>query len=79
MNQSTVEDQNVEPTIVIEVVDAAAPACVLRRRLRDSGTGADVFEPTRAGVAHEAVVFGVRHPEIEAAVAINVGKYRAHG
>ena len=35
--------------------------------------------PLAAGIAHQAVVFRVGHPEIEAAVAVDVGKHRAHG
>jgi hypothetical protein len=79
VNQAAVEDQNVEPAVVVEIVDAAAPTHILCRGLRDAGTGANVFEPIRPGVAHEPVIFRVGHPEIEAAVAIDVGKGRAHG
>ena len=37
VNQAAVENQNVEPAVVVEVVNAAAPTGVLRRGLRDSG------------------------------------------
>src|SRR5437879_2281481 len=72
------KDQDVEPAIVVEVVDAAAPTRVLGIRLRNSRTGTDVFESIGAGIAHQAVVLGIRHPEIGPAVAIHVGKYRSH-
>src|SRR4051812_28604672 len=73
------KDEDVEPAVVVEIVDAAAPTCVLRRGLRDSGARTDVFESVLSGVAHQSVVLGIGDQEIEAAVAINVGEYRAHG
>src|SRR5208283_4179433 len=79
MDQAAVEDHDVEPAIVVEVVNSRAPAGVLRGRLRDSGTWPDIFESVCSGVAHQAVVLRVGHPEIHAPVAVDIGKYRTHG
>src|SRR5690242_7261959 len=79
MDESAVEDQDVEPAIVIEVVDACTPARVLRRCLRNSGCWTDILESVLPRVSHQAVVFGIGHPEIHAAVCVDVGKNRTHG
>src|SRR5579863_3885723 len=79
MDKAAVKNQNVEPAVVIEVINAATRACVLRRCLRNSGGRADVLETVRSRVAHQPVVFGIRYPEIEAAIAIHIRKYGAHG
>src|SRR5208282_757777 len=79
MDQAAVEDHDVEPAIIVEVVNSGAPAGVLRGRLRDSGTWPDIFESVCSGVAHQAVVLRVGHPEIHAPVAIDICKYRTHG
>src|SRR3954468_5953261 len=78
MDQSAVKDQEVEPAVVVVVIDSAAPAGVLRIGLGDTGTRTDVLETVTSSVAHQAVVFGVGDPEIEAAIAVDVGEHWSH-
>src|SRR5208282_1801793 len=79
MNQSAVENKNIEPAIVIEVVNPAAPTHILPGLRGDTRSRADVFKSPLAGVAHQAVVPRVGDPQVEQAVAIDVGKHGAHG
>src|SRR6185437_16210278 len=72
------EDQNVEPAIVVKVVDPAAPTDVLSGRGGNSKTRADVLKALLAGVAHQAVILRVRDPQVQHSVAFDVGEGWSH-
>ena len=72
------ENQDVEPAVVVEVVDPRPPAHILRIGLRKARSDANVVESALAVVLHQAVVVRVAHPQVEPAAARDVRKYRPH-
>src|ERR1035437_4711659 len=78
MNKPAVEDENVELSVVIEVVDARAPAYVLRVGLRDAVGRAYVLKAHFAGVMQQPVIVAIGDPQVQHATALEVRKDRAH-
>src|ERR1035437_7644168 len=78
MNKPAVEDENVELSVVVEVVDARAPAHVLRVGLRDTVGGAYVLKAHFAGVMQQAIVVAIGDPQVKHSAALEVRKDRAH-
>src|ERR1035437_9066788 len=79
MNKPAVEDENVELSVVVVVVDARAPAHVLRVGLRDAVGGAYVLKAHFAGVMQQAIVVAIGDPQVQHSAAFEIGKDRAHG
>ena len=44
MDQAAVENEDVQPAIVVKIINAAAPTYVLAGRMRDPRARTDVFE-----------------------------------
>ena len=78
VNQPAVKNQNVREAVVVEVVDARAPAHVLRIGLRDAGLGADIFKAHLARVVQQPVIVPVGDPQVQQAAPFEIGKHRAH-
>ena len=78
VNQPAVRDEEILPSVVIEIVDAGSPTGVLRGKLRDARLLGVVLKLQVAGVLHESVVFRVGNPKIDLPVVIEIEENRTH-
>ncbi len=79
VNQATVEDEEIAPAVVVEIVRAAAPTRILRGQLRDARLLGDIGELLRARVSEQPVVLRIGHPEVRGAAILEVHEDRPHG
>src|ERR1035438_169559 len=79
VNQSAVRDEQVQQSVVVEVLRAVSPTHILGVCLGDTGPLADVVEHIAAQIPVHAVVLGVGNEEPHLAVVLEIGEYRSHG
>src|SRR5215469_13586625 len=78
VNEAAVKDEDVGMAVVVVVVDAGAPADVLRVGLRDAIGGADVLKALLPLVPQQPVVVAIGNPQVKRPAAFQIGEYGAH-
>ena len=78
VDQSAMEDQDVEKAVVVEIENSASPTHILAAECRYASCSADILETIGSRVAKQSVVFGIADPEIRATVLLDIGKDRSH-